>query len=98
MIVPWALLMFLTGAVYGTFVPPWASRVRALGFGLVTGLLLAGFAVATGARTGAHPLGFSTTGPGVFAAVLLLTILFGAGAWLGTLVRDATEKYSAPRE
>ncbi|MBW3584247.1 MAG: hypothetical protein KY455_14245, partial [Euryarchaeota archaeon] len=58
---------------------------------------ISGFAVTVGARTGAHPLGFATTGPGVFAAVLILTILFGMGAWLGTLVRDATEKYTVQR-
>jgi hypothetical protein len=87
MAVPWGVIVFLVGILYGFFTPGRQDKGRLLRNGIIIGLVLALVFALLGAFAGANPLGFGGSGfVGIFVSALVLTILFVLGVWLGDLL------------
>lgn len=83
---PWGLLTFLVGGVYGFFLPGHQRKVHLLVTGLLIGLILAAVFGLLGYALGENPLGLGTDLVGFVVSFAILTLLFVLGVWLGDLL------------
>ena len=82
----WGLLAFIVGLLYGYFSPGRQDKGRLLMNGLWIGLILGIVFGLLGLALDSNPLGFGVGFVGILIAVLVLTVLFVIGAWLGDLL------------
>ena len=89
---PWGLALFLVGLAYGFFTPGRQDKGRLLRNGLLIGLALAILFALLGAFAHVNPVGLGTTALDTFLSVVILTLLFILGAWLGDLIEGVRSK------
>lgn len=92
MAVPWGLVVFLVGILYGYLKPGRQDKVKLLKTGFVVGVVLAVLFALVGSVADANPLGL---GAGILATilgVLFLTVLFIIGVWIGDWLEGAPKR------
>src|SRR5687767_14635413 len=84
----WGLLTFVIGLLYGWLSPGRENKMRLLRNGVIFGLLLAIVLGLIGFFTGYSPLGVGSGRDmlSLFVSVVILTLLFVLGAWIGDLI------------
>ena len=87
--VMWGLLIFLVGLLYGWMSPGRQDKGRLLWNGFLIGIVVALVLALLGAALGAAPLPLGAGILGIVLSVLILTVVFVAGAWLGDLLEGA---------
>jgi cation transporter-like permease len=88
MAVPWGLLTFVIGILYGALKRGRQDKSSLFMQGLVIGIILAIVLVVIGVLTGAPALGFGGA-LGIIVAAIVLSLLFVVGVWIGDLVSGA---------
>jgi peptidoglycan/LPS O-acetylase OafA/YrhL len=88
MAVPWGLVTFVIGILYGALKAGRQDKSQLFKQGLVIGIVLALVLVVIGALTGAPALGFGGA-VGIIVAAVVLSLLFILGVWIGDLVTGA---------
>ena len=90
----WGLLIFLVGILYGWMTPGHQDKGRLLWNGFLIGIVIALVMALLGAALDAQPLPFGAGIVGVVLTVLLLTMVFVAGTWLGDFVEGLGHRRS----
>lgn len=80
---PWGLIVLAAGFAYGWFTPGRQRKTAMLVWGIVIGAALAILLSLIGYSANANPVGLGSDALGTFVSVLILTVLFIVGAWLG---------------
>lgn len=91
----WGILTFGVGVVYGLLRPGRENKWLLFKTGLLIGLILALVFALIGFFPDVDPLGFGTTVLGLFVTVLVLTVLFVLGAWVGDLIEGVARRRTA---
>lgn len=89
MAVPWGLVVFVIGIVYGWLSPGRQDKWHLFKTGALVGLVLAVAFALLGSLIGANPLGMSGGFLGFIVAFVILTMLFVVGVWIGDLLERA---------
>ncbi|HLE47704.1 MAG TPA: hypothetical protein VI818_05350 [Candidatus Thermoplasmatota archaeon] len=89
--IPWGLVTFFVGAIYGWLSPGRQSKTRLFVNGLLIGFIIALVLGLLGYMAEAPPIGLAGMA-GVVVSVLILTLLFILGAWLGDIIEGATNR------
>lgn len=89
--IPWGLVSFFVGMLYGWLAPGRPSKARLFVNGLVIGFVLALVFGLLGYLAEAPPIGLEGM-LGIVLSVLVLTLLFILGAWLGDLIEGAMQR------
>lgn len=87
----WGILAFLIGLAYGWMSPGKQDKTRLLRNGVLIGIGLALVFALIGWTTGAYPLGFGGA-LGIIVGVLVVTLLFILGVWIGDLIEGRRER------
>lgn len=82
----WGLLAILIGFIYGWLKPGTQDKSRLLVNGLVFGIIIGLVLVLLGAAVGSNPLYIGAGFLGIVLSVIIITLLFILGVWLGDLV------------
>ncbi len=85
----WGFLVFLVGILYGWMTPGRQDKTRLFMNGLWIGLVLAIVLALLGVLLSAPAVPLGVNVVGVVLSVLLLTVLFIVGAWLGDLIEGS---------
>jgi peptidoglycan/LPS O-acetylase OafA/YrhL len=88
MAIPWGIVTFVIGILYGALKRGRQDKSDLFKQGLVIGIVLALVLVVIGALTGAPALGFGGA-LGIIVAAVVLSLLFILGVWIGDLVTGA---------
>lgn len=88
----WGLLIFLVGLLYGWMTPGQQDKGRLLWNGFLMGIVIALALSLLGAALGSQPLPLGEGIVGIVLTVLILTVVFVAGAWLGDVVEGAVNR------
>ena len=88
----WGLLIFLVGLLYGWMTPGRQDKGRLLWNGFLMGIVVALVVALLGAALDSAPLPLGFGIVGMVLIILILTIVFVVGAWLGDLVEGAIHK------
>jgi len=91
----WGLITFVIGIAYGWLTPGRQSKLGLFMTGLWIGLIVAVAFAVIGYFYHADPLGFGTTFLGLFLAIVVLTLVFVLGAWVGDLIEGQTRRRTA---
>lgn len=92
----WGLLALLVGVLYGWLTPGRQDKSRLVMMGLVYGLIIGLVLALLGWVIGSNPL-FLGAGSGVLGivvAVIVITLLFVVGVWLGDIVEGRKARRS----
>lgn len=90
--VPWGLVTIVVGILYGWLSPGRQQRMQLFKTGLLIGVVL-GLALALlGYFYGANPLGLGVGFLDILISVVVLTLLFILGTWIGDLLERATKR------
>lgn len=83
----WGLLAFVAGLLYGWLSPGRQDKGRMMVTGIVYGVIIAAVLGLLGWLLGSNPLflGAGSSFLGIVVAVVILTVLFVVGVWLGDL-------------
>lgn len=92
----WGLAVFLIGLAYGWLSPGRQDKGRLFRNGLFIGLLLAIVLALLGFLANVPPLGLANDAIGVIISVVILTLVFILGAWLGDLIEGAPRRGTRP--
>jgi hypothetical protein len=88
----YGFLALVLGVLYGWLAPGRQDKGHILKMGLLIGLILAIVLALLGLGTGASPIGFGEGFLGAFLSVLIITLLFILGVWLGDAIEGMTKK------
>lgn len=90
----WGLAIFLVGLIYGWLSPGRQDKGRLFRNGLMIGLVLALVLALIGWLGGVNPIGIAglSGALGVIVDVVILTLLFILGAWIGDLIEGGTRR------
>ena len=91
----WGLLAFVIGLLYGWLKPGHQDKSQMMVRGLVIGLVLAIVLVLLGFALGSNPVGFGSGVLGIFLGVVIITLLFILGVWLGDLIEGNKSRRSS---
>jgi cation transporter-like permease len=91
MAVPWGLLTFVIGILYGALSRGRQDKSQLFKQGLVIGLVLALVLVVIGVLTGAPALGIGGAF-GIIIAAIVLSLLFILGVWIGDLITSGRDR------
>ncbi|MBI2076922.1 MAG: hypothetical protein HYT80_00925 [Euryarchaeota archaeon] len=91
MAIAWGLITFFVGALYGWLSPGRQSKSRLFVNGIVIGLILAAVFAILGYLTEVPPIGLAGMF-GIVVSVVVLTLLFILGTWIGDLIEGATNR------
>ena len=86
MAVPWGLVTFVIGFVYGFFTPGRQNKARLFKTGLLWGVIIAVVLAVLGYFANAPTLGIGFGFVGIILEAIVLTLLFILGVWLGDLL------------
>ncbi|MBI4392330.1 MAG: hypothetical protein HY556_00835 [Euryarchaeota archaeon] len=87
---PWGLLIFLGGLIYGWWTPGTQNKTNMLKMGLLIGAVVGVLFAVLGYTTSTSPLGFANDVAGTIVSIVILTILFIAGVWVGDFIEART--------
>lgn len=90
--IPWGLIVLLFGILYGYFTPGRQDKWRMLKKGIFIGIVLALVLGILGYLANVNALGLGRGIVDVFVSVLVLTILFIVGVWLGDVLEGAPRR------
>ena len=90
----WGLITFLIGLVYGWASPGRQDKSQILKTGFLIGLVLAVVLALIGFATGSYALGVTSTLGflGLVIDVLVLTLLFILGVWIGDMIEGRRQR------
>lgn len=88
----WGLLIFLVGLLYGWMTPGRHDKGRLLWNGFLLGIVFALVLALLGAALGTSPLGLGAGIAGVVLTILVLTVVFVLGAWLGDVLEGSMRR------
>jgi cation transporter-like permease len=88
MAVPWGLLTFVIGLLYGALKRGRQDKSSLFLQGLVIGIVLAIVLIIIGVVTNSPALGFGGA-LGILIAAVVLSLLFVLGVWIGDLITGA---------
>ena len=88
----WGLLIVLVGLLHGWMTPGQQDKGRLLWNAFLFGIVLALAASLLGAAIGHPPLPLGEGIVGVVLTVLILTVVFVAGTWLGDLIEGTVHR------
>ena len=91
----WGLLALVVGLLYGWLTPGTQDKSRILVHGLVIGFVVAIVLALLGVAVGSNPLQFGGGFFGIFLSVVVITLLFVLGVWLGDLMGSKYPRRSA---
>jgi hypothetical protein len=91
----WGLLAFVIGLLYGWLKPGHQDKSQMMVRGLVIGLVLAIVLVLLGFAFGSNPVGVGSGFLGIFLGVVIITLLFILGVWLGDLIEGNKSRRNA---
>lgn len=91
MAIPWGLVIFVVGLLYGYLAKGKQDKSDILKRGLIIGLILGLVLAVLGLLVGSPALGVGG-GLAVVWSFLILSLLFILGVWLGDLLEGATRK------
>lgn len=86
----WGLLTFVIGLLYGWLSPGRQNKGQMFKTGLLIGIVLALVLGLIGYVANSNPVGFGTGMLGIFLSVLILTLVFVLGVWIGDLIEGAS--------
>jgi hypothetical protein len=89
----WGTLIFVIGIIYGWAMPGRENKARLLWNGLWLGLILGIVFAVLGVVVGASALSLGGDFVAIFLTVLILTLLFILGAWVGDLIEGGMRRY-----
>lgn len=89
----WGLIAFLVGIAYGYVTPGRQDKTQLFWKGAVIGIVLGVVFALLGAMSGYDALGFGG-GLGLFITIVVLTVLFVVGAWVGDLLEGQPRRAS----
>jgi len=89
MAVPWGLVVFVIGIVYGWLSPGRQNKWALFKTGALIGIVLALVFALLGFLIDANPLGMGGGFLGFIVSFLILTLLFVIGVWIGDLLERA---------
>lgn len=92
---PWGLLIFLIGIVWGLVAVGRQAKLRRLMNGVSIGVTLGLVFAILGYTMDHNPLGFGTTWWSFIVAFFVLTVLFTLGVWVGDIIEDAARQRTA---
>lgn len=95
MSLPWGLIVFGVGIVYGWLTPGRQDKMRLMKTGVLIGLALAVVFSILGYVLDANPLGFGTGFLAILLGAVVLTLLFVLGVWVGDLIEGTRRKRTA---
>ena len=93
--IPWGLVIFLIGIVWGLVAPGRQAKFRMLMNGLLIGVILGLVFALLGYTMDNNPLGVGTTWWTFVVAFFVLTLLFTLGVWIGDLIEGAARRRPA---
>jgi uncharacterized membrane protein YadS len=88
----WGLLAIVLGIAYGWLSPGRSDKRRLLMNGLWVGLVVALVVAVLGGLLRADPLFFGVGAVGLFLSVIVLTLLFVLGVWIGDLIEGGRSR------
>ena len=88
--VPWGLIVFVIGLLYGWLSPGRQNKSALFRTGVYIGVLVAVVFGIIGLLLNANPLGVGAGILGFIIAVVILSLLFILGVWLGDLIEGAS--------
>jgi VIT1/CCC1 family predicted Fe2+/Mn2+ transporter len=88
----WGLLSVVLGVAYGWLTPGRADKSRLFVNGLWIGLIVAILAAVLGGLLRLDPLFFGVGAFGLFMSVVLMTLLFIVGVWIGDLIEGGRSR------
>ncbi len=83
----WGLLAFFIGGLYGWMTPGVQNKTRILWTGLLIGIVVGLTLGLFGAFIGASPLGIGTGVTDTVLSILVITLLFVVGVWVGDMLQ-----------
>lgn len=86
MAVPWGLIIFVVGVLYGWLTPGRQNKARMFVTGLIIGGVAALLLALVGAFLGQNPLGLGTDLWEFLLAFLVVTVVFVVGVWVGDFI------------
>jgi len=92
MAVPWGLVVLLIGVLYGYFTPGRQDKMKMLKMGVIIGIVLGLLFGLIGYLAGQSALGFGNDVVGTFIGIVVMTILFVVGVWVGDLIEGAPKR------
>ena len=87
----WGIVALLIGLAYGYLSPGKEDKMRLLRNGFFIGVALALVFALIGYLTGSYPLGIGGM-VGIVVSVLVVTLMFILGVWLGDLIEGRKER------
>jgi hypothetical protein len=93
MTIPWGLVTFLVGIVYGLAMPGRQSKFGLFVNGVLIGLIVAIVLLILGAMYNTNPIGLGYGFLDVIVAAAVLSLLFVLGAWLGDILEGLTHRH-----
>ncbi|HVL86693.1 MAG TPA: hypothetical protein VM681_01600 [Candidatus Thermoplasmatota archaeon] len=98
MAVPWGLVVFLFGIVYGYVTPGRQDKVGLFKTALLVGVVLGILFALVGFVVDLSPVGFASGQDvlGFIVSVVVLSLLFVIGAWIGDWLEGAVRTRPAP--
>lgn len=91
MAVPWGLLTFVIGILYGALKAGKQDKSDLFKQGLLIGVVIALVLIVIGVLTGAPTLGFGGA-IGILVSAVILSLLFILGVWIGDLITGAKKR------
>ena len=82
----WGLLALVVGVLYGWLKQGAQDKSQLLARGLLIGLVVGLALTLLGASLGSNPIYFGTGFLGIVLGVIIITLLFILGVWLGDLI------------
>jgi hypothetical protein len=89
---PWGLLIFLIGIVWGLVAPGRQRKARLIANGLLIGVILGLVFSLLGYTMDKNPMGVGTTWWTFIVAFFVLTIIFTLGVWIGDIIEGAARR------
>lgn len=89
---PWGFIVLLIGILYGYLSPGRQDKMRLFRNGLVIGIVLGLVFALLGSVAGFHPLGLGAGVVAIVLGVVVLTVLFVLGAWIGDFLEGAPRR------
>jgi hypothetical protein len=88
----WGLLALVIGFLYGWLKPGVQDKGEILARGLIIGLIVGLVLALVGYGIGSNPVYYGTGFLGIFLGVVIITLLFILGAWIGDLIEGKPKR------
>jgi uncharacterized membrane protein len=90
----WGILALAVGFLYGWLKPGHQDKSQIMMRGLVIGLIVGLVLALLGSAIGSNPVYFGSGFLGIVLGIVIITLLFILGVWLGDLVEGKSKSRS----